>query len=43
MNANFIVARAGANATDVVKLIDVLRNGVADRLGVALETELQIW
>jgi UDP-N-acetylmuramate dehydrogenase len=42
-NANFIIAQPGAKSSDVVSLIDRLRNGVAERLGVALETELQIW
>jgi UDP-N-acetylmuramate dehydrogenase len=43
MNANFIVARPGARASDVLTLIDHLRDGVAERLGIALETELQVW
>lgn len=43
VNANFIIAHPGAKASDVIELIDHLRNGVAERLGVALETELQIW
>jgi UDP-N-acetylmuramate dehydrogenase len=42
-NANFIIAQPGAKSADVIALIDRLRNGVAERLGIALETELQIW
>lgn len=42
-NANFIIAQPGAKSGDVIALIDRLRNGVAERLGVALETEIQIW
>ncbi|TWT75474.1 UDP-N-acetylenolpyruvoylglucosamine reductase MurB [Posidoniimonas polymericola] len=41
--ANFIVAGAGATSTDVLKLIDTVRSRVAERLGVELETELDIW
>ena len=43
LNANFIVADSQAKSRDVIELIERLRNGVAERLGVALETELQIW
>lgn len=41
--ANFIVAGAGATSTDVLQLIDTVRSRVAERLGVELETELEIW
>lgn len=43
VNANFIIARPGAKAADVVGLIELLRSGVAERLGIALEAEIQIW
>lgn len=43
LNANFIVANPEAKSRDVIELIDRLRNGVAERLGIALETGLQIW
>jgi len=43
LNANFIIAQPNAKSRDVIELIERLRNGVAERLGVALETELQIW
>lgn len=42
-HANFIVAGAGASSADVLKLIDTVRSRVAERLGVELETELEIW
>jgi len=42
-HANFIVADEGASAQDVLKLIDQIRNCVAERLGVELETEIDIW
>ncbi len=42
-HANFFIARLGATAKDVLQLIDVVRNRVAERMGVELETEIQIW
>ena len=42
-HANFIVTREGAASADVLKLIDLVRSRVAERLGVELETELEIW
>lgn len=42
-NANYIVAEEGATASDVQQLIDVMRNRVADRLGVELELQLDVW
>ncbi len=42
-DANFIVAKAGATTSEVLELIEMIRNQVADRLGVELELELQVW
>jgi UDP-N-acetylmuramate dehydrogenase len=42
-HANFFVAHADATARDVLQLIDVVRNRVAERMGVELETEIEIW
>jgi UDP-N-acetylmuramate dehydrogenase len=42
-HANFIVAEAGASSQDVLRLIDLIRSRVAERLGVELEAELEIW
>jgi UDP-N-acetylmuramate dehydrogenase len=42
-HANFFIAHPGATAKDVLQLIDVVRNRVAERMGVELETEIQIW
>lgn len=42
-HANFFVARPGATAKDVLQLIDVVRKRVAERMGVELETEIEIW
>ncbi|MEX2114484.1 MAG: UDP-N-acetylmuramate dehydrogenase [Pirellulales bacterium] len=42
-HANFIVAEAGAKSADVLQLIDVVRERVSDRLGIDLETEIEIW
>ena len=42
-HANFIVADADATSADVLKLIELVRSRVAERLGVELETEIEIW
>jgi len=42
-NANFIVAEPGATFADVSDLIELLKSGVEDRLGVELETAIEIW
>jgi UDP-N-acetylmuramate dehydrogenase len=42
-HANFFVTRSGATTKDVLQLIDVVRNRVAERMGVELETEIEIW
>jgi UDP-N-acetylmuramate dehydrogenase len=42
-HANFIVAGDNATSQDVLRLIDMIRSRVAERLGVELETELEIW
>lgn len=42
-HGNFFVAKEGATSDDVLKLIDLVRSRVAERLGVELETELEIW
>jgi len=42
-HANFIVANEEATSQDVLRLIDMIRSRVAERLGVELETELEIW
>lgn len=42
-NANFIVAGPKASSEDVLRLIDLIRSHVNDRLGVELETSLEVW
>ncbi|MEX0612921.1 MAG: UDP-N-acetylenolpyruvoylglucosamine reductase, partial [Pirellulales bacterium] len=42
-HANFVVTQPGATAKDVLQLIDVVRNRVAERMGVELESEIEIW
>jgi UDP-N-acetylmuramate dehydrogenase len=42
-HANFIIAHPGARTRDVLKLIDVVRSRIVERMGVELETELEIW
>ncbi len=42
-NANFIIANPGATAADVIGLIELLKNGVQERLGVQLQEQVEIW
>jgi UDP-N-acetylmuramate dehydrogenase len=42
-NSNFVVTNANATSDHVLQLIEVLREGVAERLGVALEPQIEIW
>jgi UDP-N-acetylmuramate dehydrogenase len=42
-DANFIVVSGKATSQDVLRLIDLMRTQVADRLGVELELQIEIW
>lgn len=42
-HANFIVADSGASSADVLQLIQLVRDRVFDRLGIELETEIEVW
>jgi UDP-N-acetylmuramate dehydrogenase len=42
-HANFIVAQPGATATDVLHLIDQIRQRVWQQFGYELELQLQVW
>jgi UDP-N-acetylmuramate dehydrogenase len=42
-HANFIIAEPESTSNDVLRLIDVIRSQVNERLGIALELELEIW
>ncbi len=42
-HAGFVLAHDGATSEDVLDLIELVRSRVAERLGVELETELEIW
>ena len=42
-HANFIVAEPESTSTDVLRLIELIRSQVRDRLGVDLELEIEIW
>jgi UDP-N-acetylmuramate dehydrogenase len=42
-NANFVVANPGASAADILRLIDLARSRVAERLGVELEMAIEVW
>jgi len=43
VHANFIVAEEGATARDVLELIAQVQERVAQRFGVMLETEVEVW
>lgn len=42
-HANFIVARRGATASDVLHLIDIVRDRVRQEFNTELEVEVDIW
>jgi UDP-N-acetylmuramate dehydrogenase len=42
-HGNFIIADQAATSQDVLKLIELVRGRVKDRLGIELETEIEIW
>lgn len=42
-HANFIIAEQGAKASDVLKMISVIREKVAEQFGVHLELEIEVW
>jgi UDP-N-acetylmuramate dehydrogenase len=42
-HANFIVAEPGATSGDVLRLIELVRSKVEERLGVDLKTEIEVW
>jgi UDP-N-acetylmuramate dehydrogenase len=42
-HANFIIAEPDCTSQDVLRLIDLVRSQVHDRMGVSLELELEIW
>ncbi|HKD38446.1 MAG TPA: UDP-N-acetylmuramate dehydrogenase, partial [Pirellulales bacterium] len=42
-HANFIVTESDATSADVLRLIELVRSRVAERLGVELETEIEVW
>ena len=42
-HANFIIAEPECTTQDVLRLIDLVRGQVRDRMGIELELELEIW
>ncbi len=42
-HANFIVADKGGSAADVLKLIDLVKKTVHDKMNIPLETEVVVW
>jgi UDP-N-acetylmuramate dehydrogenase len=43
LHANFIVADEDATSQDVLRLIELVRSRVYERMGVELETEIEVW
>jgi UDP-N-acetylmuramate dehydrogenase len=42
-HANFIIAEPECTAQDVLRLIELIRGQVRDRMGIELELEMEIW
>ncbi|TWT96107.1 UDP-N-acetylenolpyruvoylglucosamine reductase MurB [Botrimarina colliarenosi] len=42
-HANFFVAAEGATAADLLKLIDLVRSRIDERMGIELELAIEIW
>ena len=42
-NPNYFVARNGATTDDVLRLIELVKSTVAERISVELETAIQVW
>lgn len=42
-HANYFIAHAGATSDDVLRLIDLVKRQVSDRLGVELEQQIEVW
>ena len=42
LHSGFIINKGGATATDILLLIDLVRNTVYDKFGVMLEPEIRI-
>jgi UDP-N-acetylmuramate dehydrogenase len=42
-HANFVIAEPDCTSSDVLRLIDLIRDQVRARLDVELELELEIW
>jgi len=42
-HANFIIAEPECTTEDVIRLIDLVRNQILERLGMELELELEVW
>jgi UDP-N-acetylmuramate dehydrogenase len=42
-HANFIIAEPECTSQDVLRLIELIRAQVRDRMGVELELELEVW
>ena len=43
VNANFVIARTGTTSDNVLRLIEMVSRQVSERIGVELETDIEIW
>jgi UDP-N-acetylmuramate dehydrogenase len=42
-HANFVIAQKGCKSSDVLKLIDIIKQKVSEKFNVELELEIEIW
>lgn len=42
-HGNFIVAEAGTSSDDILRLMELVRSRIHDRMGIELETQIEIW
>ncbi|MFO0265070.1 MAG: UDP-N-acetylenolpyruvoylglucosamine reductase, partial [Planctomycetota bacterium] len=42
-NCNYFVAKPGASSSDFLRLVDLVRRQVEDRLDIKLALALQVW
>ena len=42
-HANFVVAHPGCRADDILRLVKIIKEKVAEKNDVALESEVQVW
>ncbi len=42
LHAGFVINKGGATASDILSLIELIKNTVFDKFGVKLETEVRV-